>query len=715
MFKVLVIVALLLTWTAGARGAGDIEWNVDAFFGWDGWYRPMEWTPVNVLIGSDLTEPFAGTFSLSNQQDGLNTLNVMHRFVLTPDVPLPIPLVTKLSFGVSECKLMIRNEKGRVQWDQTLDMWDFSPQNRILRPVHEGDLFIGLVGQPRFGLLRLPNETVCETGGGRGKVRLGPKVPRAVPWDWTGFVSLDLLILYDPDWSLLQAAQFRAIDEWVANGGTLLVVLGGHPLPENCPLRRTLPFDLGNPRETTIAPDVLEGWGLSGAKPETVTSWPLFPKSGALLSTQVKAAEVGYLAGSGPAGFGRVAVLGFDPADLSEAQTRHTAKFWVALIDGFAGASETRYGSDSGSRRSGGLGTVGRRIVLEEDASAPDNQNNQNRYRISLAQLASNQVLEFLYDLEQMRPLSIWWVILTLSMLAVLLGPVDYFVLKRLDRLPYTWLTSTGWIIIFTVGAYYGVQELRGGAMELRAVSVVDGIADSNCVWATYHAGLFAPRSDNYQLEGLGPGQWWSGIAPSREEYWSHQVEAGMRQIYCVQEDGANVPVSLPINIWTVQSLLGETRLSETPISARVNRQGDDVVVEIFNRSDSPIRGGFALLEDGYIDLGSVASRFTRQFADAPLPFELWDDRPVGRSHGHWAGLRMPRYPGSIGRAAADTFQAQGCLERTLAMHAYLDFGAALVCVEFEDAPVPIGVENRSYDVNHRKYARQIVLPRGAN
>jgi hypothetical protein len=30
---------------------------------------------------------------------------------------------------------------------------------------------------------------------------------------------------------------------------------------------------------------------------------------------------------------------------------------------------------------------------------------------------------------------------------------VDYWVLKRLDRLPLTWITSTGVILLFTVGA----------------------------------------------------------------------------------------------------------------------------------------------------------------------------------------------------------------------------------------------------------------------
>ena len=43
-------------------------------------------------------------------------------------------------------------------------------------------------------------------------------------------------------------------------------------------------------------------------------------------------------------------------------------------------------------------------------------------------------------------------------------------------------------------------------------------------------------------------------------------------------------------------------------------------------------------------------------------------------------------------------------------MHDQLSLGAALVYVEFEDASAPFGVLNRSYDVNHVQYARQLVL-----
>jgi hypothetical protein len=62
--------------------------------------------------------------------------------------------------------------------------------------------------------------------------------------------------------------------------------------------------------------------------------------------------------------------------------------------------------------------------------------------------------------------------------------------------------------------------------------------------------------------------------------------------------------------------------------------------------------------------------------------------------------------------AELSAFLAQGCLDRSLAMHAYLRIGAALVCVEFTDAPMPFAVKNRSYDVAHIQLARQIVFPK---
>ncbi|MCK4958303.1 MAG: hypothetical protein KAT00_02865, partial [Planctomycetes bacterium] len=94
MLRFRLLLLLAVSAISGQAAFGKSEFNVDAFFGWDGCYRPMEWTPVEIGISSDLAEPFAGAVTLSAEQDGLNVLNISHKFVLTPDVPLHVPLVT---------------------------------------------------------------------------------------------------------------------------------------------------------------------------------------------------------------------------------------------------------------------------------------------------------------------------------------------------------------------------------------------------------------------------------------------------------------------------------------------------------------------------------------------------------------------------------------------------------------------------------------------
>jgi hypothetical protein len=719
MLRILIAILLTLTWAPWGQAARNVEFNVDLFCGWDRCYRPMEWTPADIEISTNLTEPFDGVFTLSAQQDGLSTLNIVHNIVLTPNQRLDLPLATKFDFHVGKCVLSIQDKRGRTQWEQSIDMWDFSAANRLLTVVQDQDLLVGLVGQPQFGLLRLKNDTVSMSPRGPGVVYVGTKELRKMPWDWTGFVSLDLLILYDPDWDSLRPQQIKAVCDWVSNGGTLLLILGRRPLPKDSPLASLIPFAIGELRTCEIPSDTLQEWGLDSSRQETVPAWSLTAKPGALLWQKTEVPGAGWLYGAGYTGFGRVAVLGFDPSSLSADQTRHTAEFWTRQIAACLNVQPNAPAALPTADGSSGGAACRRTILLKSQAPSDASQQrvNENQLRIGIAQDASNRVMEFLYQLRQMRPVSIWWVILTLSALAVLLGPVDYLVLKRLDKLPYTWLTSTGWILIFTVGAYYGVQYLRSGTMQLRAVSVLDSIADGKCAWATHYAGLFAPRSDDYRLDGLKATQWWAGIAPTREITWAYQRESAMRQIYCVQQDGANLPASLPINIWTVQSLLGESPLDHAPFAAKVQRKEGTIAVEIANLSDSPITRGVVIWADGYADLGPVAARETQAFHVPTRPFNPWGDnvRPDGRPArvpGTLMGISTPRYPGSLGEQAQNVFLAQGCFNRSLVMHEYLQHGAALVCVVFDNAPAPFAVKGHSYDTTHIEYARQLVLDR---
>ncbi len=709
MLRISAILLMVPALSIAASASEEDPFNVDFRCGWGSYFRPMEWTPLEIELGgtAELTEPFAGSVTISSQQDGLNIMNITNKFVLTPDLRLRLPLVTKLSFAANKCDVTIRDDRGRTQWKQEFNLWDYSVRTRFLTSIAESDLLIGLVGRGKFEVLRLSSRSVCHFGTGSGKVYVGHKLPNMVPWDWTGFVSLDLLILYDPDWGLFKPQQLSAIVQWVSNGGKLLVVLGSHPLPAANPIARFLPFELQGVKQVAIQPGTLEEWDLTYDEPETVSAWPLAPKRTARFYNAKTHDTDECLFATACAGFGRVGVLAFDPSTMSDTQRARAARFWVSRIQEIlkdVGAPPRR-----NRNRQGLPGRGSRNIAFDMDPErAQANRGRfQNRFDVGQAQGANNAVMEFLY--QGIKPLSIWWVILLLTTLAVLLGPLDYKLLKRKDRLPLTWLTCTFWIALFTVGAYYGVQALRGGDMELRVVSVMDGIEDSDHAWSTDYCGLFAPYSDDYRLKGLQPNQWWSGIAPTQQSIYQRNQETAGRRIYCFQHDGGNIPYSLPINIWTIQCLLNESLIRKLPFAAEVQRQGEEVVVNIVNESESPILNARVFLDGNRgVNLGPVPAGASKQFRKKSRPMNIWTSFDSNRYRNFSTGQR--NYTGKFQNE--DAFFAQGCMQRTRAISNYLARGAAVVCAEYDQAPVSFAVDARSCKETHVQLARLVVFPK---
>jgi len=700
-------ILLVIPALAIAASASEDPFNVDFFCGWAGHYRPMEWTPVEIGITSTLTEPFAGYVTIAAQQDGLNTMNITHEFVFTPDVPLHLPLVTKFAFTADKCTVRLFDKnRHRIQWHQDFELWDFSSGNRLSTAVGENDLLIGLVGRGKFGLLPLPKRAICQSGRGQGKVYIGDKLPRMVPWDWTGFVPLDLLVLYDPDWDLFNRQQIDAIAKWISNGGRLLLVLGSHPLSSSNPIAQLLPFEFEDVKQVTVSSEILQKWGLISSEPETVNAWTFVPKPEArFYETEMSGANECLFA-TCYAGFGRVGVLAFDPSIMTDKQSTNTAQFWVLRIKAILeDAHSLPY--DTSARRPP-PNPISRSIEFVRDAEGGiSGSRNQGRYEVGWAHAANNAVMEFLY--QEIQPLSIWWVILLLTALALLLGPVDYKLLKHKDRLPLTWLTCSFWIIIFTIGAYYGVQALRGGDMDVRVVSVLDGIQNSNHAWSTNYCGLFAPYSDDYLLEDLQDNQWWSGIAPTQESIWAQNPEFGGRKIYCFQHDGGNLPYSLPINIWTIQCLLNESPLERLPFNAELQQDGNEISVNIVNNFDAPILNGYVLLSnDRGANFGPVPAGDSKQFRKQLKTMRIWGDYNADRYREYYS--RRRNY--SISFKNEDAFFAQGCLQRTQAINAYLELGAAVVCAEYDQAPLSFAVKDRSYNPTHIQLVRLIVFPK---
>ncbi|NLH15627.1 MAG: hypothetical protein GX455_03505 [Phycisphaerae bacterium] len=708
---------------SGTAPAKEEPFNVDVFFGWGGCYRPMDWTPVEINIQGNLKEPFEGTFVLSARQDELNTMNLVHRFVLTPEIPLHIPLVTKLAFAADKCAVRIEGQRGRVFWSGNYDLWDFSGQKQLLTSVGVHDILIGLIGQRRHGVLQTARQAVAVSELAKGQVYIQDKIARTAPWDWTGYASLDLLILYDPVWSEFHPHQLRGISEWVRNGGSLLLIYATNPPAADNPIAQLLPFVPTAPMNVTIPTETLAKWNLRGDQPEAIAASPIAGNPPSPVWRYDGRVEQGHVFAVGQVGFGRVGVLTFDPGNLSDAQKTITSQFWVercnaVLTEGIGAiAPEQTANVQEAQRRFEQQNEYsqiprGRRLKFVEDATAELKeamQYNNWRFQTGFKQSAGNAVMEHLYNISQMRPLSIWWIIGLLTLLAVLLGPVDYLVLKRMERLPLTWVTSAGWIALFTIGAYFGVQVLRGGSMQVRSVSVMDGIQGQPESRVTYTTGIFAPRSDDYPLDKpqvlLDRRQWWSGITPSQEDIYSYNQQTAGRNLYCLQYDGANIPYSIPINIWTIQCLQNETAAGEVPIDCQLLQDDSGYRLTIINRSASKLMEGYVQLDPKRrMDFEAVDPGETKEFSSLPRNLS-WDDQ---------VNERIPRYlrgRGGAGLSDLAAFCSTGVLARTQGIQRYLERGAAVVCVRFENPPIPFSFEGRIYEQSHVQWVRQVIFP----
>jgi hypothetical protein len=697
------LVVMLLAGLCLTASAARDAFNVDCFFGWGGCYRPMEWTPLEINIASQLDEPFDGTLRVAVAQDEMNSLHVIHGFAVTPDMPMSFPLTTKIAFGADICRLRITNEQGRTYWTGERNLYDFRSNQGALDPINKNDLLIGLVGDRSFGLPALAQNTLCQGpkvyGESKGKVYVKYKLARLVPWDWTGYVSLDVLVLYNQDLAEFRPDQLRGIAHWVSNGGRLLLVLGSHPFETNNALAEFLPFEIDQPQEVTVSQMSLRDLQLTPADPVALNCQ--FPRA----KTPLGVHTLGVVDANSAlfslalAGFGRVGVLAFDPATLPTAQRerRVTAGFWTECISKLMATSSLQQGRSNRTWQD-----VPRTIQLTgteagEDLPSRSNRRSysRNQHELPSSQRTTNKVLEHLYGIAEMRPLSVWWIILLLGVLALLLGPVDYLILKRLDKLPWTWVTCAFWIVLFTLGAYYGVQFLRAGKMQYRTVTVTDAVARSPFAWQTTYSGLFAPRSASYTFEGPVRPQWWSGISPSQEHQYNRGSAVGRRDVFCVQQDGGNTPYAVPVNIWTMQCLLTETVAPELPFTARVRMEGRTVHVTLDNRGAHPIKQLFVMHKD-------------RKSANAgPVGPGNRFEQAMLTTRSQW---RYEEYSsGNLEHEYA--FGTSDIIPRTAGIQHYLDAGAVVICAEYDQAPVPWTVAAKTCDYDHVQLVRLVVFP----
>ncbi len=279
-----------------------------------------------------------------------------------------------------------------------------------------------------------------------------PLTPEDLPDRLEAMGTIDRLIWQDTDSSRLTSDQLAALKGWVAGGGRLVIV-GGTAGPTSLSAfpDSLLPY---RPVATTdVAPSSLVA--LTGDIPAGATDLPALAGSltgGRVLASvgdQAVAADRSY-------GLGSVTIIGFDPTTKWIADTTAAEGLWRRLLP---------------ARGSGGP-------TLTDDS----------------------QIVQATSQLPALALPPIGSLALLLGAYIVLIGPINYIVLRRLDRREWAWVTMPVLIATFAAGAYGFGSALRGSDVIINEVAIVRGAPGTTEGSAQVYLGVFSPARGTYQL-----------------------------------------------------------------------------------------------------------------------------------------------------------------------------------------------------------------------
>ncbi len=323
-----------------------------------------------------------------------------------------------------------------------------------------------------------------QTGPGSSELVLARIDPRSdqMPARWYGFDAVEAMVIDTDDraaMELVGGLRGQAIVEWVKHGGHLVVAVGANwQAVRDSVLGPILPAQLAG-QEQVPSLDALDFFAAS-TKPITPVGTPpvLVTK---LESVDERGGKTLSIIGSlplvvrGPYGFGRVTLIGVGVDQKIFSDWPDRGLFWARAFDLRRDRPEQ---AGSGTR----LGGPGRFYQSGVTDLA-------SQLRIGLEQFPGVKLIPF------------GWVAFFIFLYILLIGPGDYFLLKKvLRRMELTWITFPAIVLTVSLLAYFAAYRLKGNDLLVNKVDVIDVDQVSGLTRGRTVMSLFSPQNRDYNI-----------------------------------------------------------------------------------------------------------------------------------------------------------------------------------------------------------------------
>ncbi len=357
--------------------------------------------------------------------------------------------------------------------------------NKPPEPLSQADYQVVTLGRPQ-GVELIPglpgynaNKQNAASPGRAREVAIPhlETIDDLLPGRWYGYDSVDVVAIDTndrPTLASLNAGRGEALRQWVERGGHLVVAVSGNWQAVNDSLLGPmLPCRLGGQTQATPFDSLesftggsqqvaFENQAMQVAKLDDIEG-----RGGRVIASTL----ANPLVVRGPYGFGRVTVVGLDTDTKPFASWPDRAAFWVKVLD--------LKGSSTGVE-----GQKGQARIIRQDVS-------------DLATLLRRALDQF----RGVTLIPFGWVAGFIGLYILLIGPGDYFFLKKvLKRMELTWITFPTIVITVSLLAYYAAYLVKGTDLRINKVDVVDVDLDGKVMRGTAWANLFSPQNRDYSI-----------------------------------------------------------------------------------------------------------------------------------------------------------------------------------------------------------------------
>ncbi len=328
------------------------------------------------------------------------------------------------------------------------------------------------------GLLELG--TLTKYVGTSSRLIVAPIRPKdGFPSRWYGFESAETVVLDTNDQgTMTRLNESAALIEWVKQGGHLVIAVGQNwQAVLDSPLRQLLP-GIPSGRIELNDPGLFDQFASASAKPMVPASSPTklrvtkfedWEKHGGVPLT---ASAITPLVLRGAFGFGRVTMIGLDVDQKPFSAWDDKKLLWDKLVD-LRGLSVNMTNAGRG----------GNAIFVNQGSDV------------------SGLLHSSLERFPGVRLVPFGWVAFFVFLYILLIGPGDYFFLRKVvKKMEMTWITFPLIVIVVSGSAYMAAYYFKGTELRINKVDAVDIDQTTGLVRGWSWLTLFSPQNRDYDI-----------------------------------------------------------------------------------------------------------------------------------------------------------------------------------------------------------------------